>query len=226
MGRPTRGADWLAACYKFALGRMLGWGLRVNRYSFPAGFSPVPTPARHYIDTFLRRYDGQVRGRCVEFMPPYYRERYAARPGVASYDVWDVSPSDGATIVGDLQDAAHIPAERFDCIISTHVLCNIADPVRAVGEMHRMLSPGGLVLCTVPMVLQGHAPHPRDYWRFTPDSMAQLFAGFSKVEHHSYGNSATASGSPQFLMTWHYSRRTLDFHDPACPSIVACAAWK
>jgi SAM-dependent methyltransferase len=221
---PGRGI--LAACYKYALGRMLGWGLAVNRFAYPPGHSPVPTPARYYIDLFLARYDAAVRGRCLEFMPPYYRERYIARPEVSSYDVWDVIPSPGATIVADLQQAPQVASGSFDCIVSTHVLCNIARPWRAVEEMHRLLSPGGVVLCTVPMVLQGHAPHPTDYWRLTTEALSLLFHDFSRVELHSYGNAATASGSPQYLMTSHFSRRTLEHHDPTCPSVVACAAWK
>jgi SAM-dependent methyltransferase len=221
------GRSILAACYKYALGRLLGWGLRVNRFAYPAGFSPVPTPARHYIDTFLAHYDSEVRGRCVEFVPPYYRARYERRPEVESYDVWDIAPSTEATVVADLQNAAQLPDGRFDCIVATHVLGNIERLRDAVREIHRLLSPGGRVLCTVPMVLQGYAPHPRDYWRFTPDSLRALFGEFfERVEVHSYGNAATASGSPQYLMTWHFSRRVLDRHDPSCPSIVGCAAWK
>src|SRR5262245_48091609 len=65
----------LASAYKHALGRMLGFGLKINDFSFPSGYSPVPTPARHYIDLFLKQYDREIHGRCVEFMPPYYRAR-------------------------------------------------------------------------------------------------------------------------------------------------------
>lgn len=216
----------LASAYKTALGRMLGMGLRVNAFAFPPGHSPVPTPARHYIDTFLREFDGAVRGRCVEFMPPYYRDRYAGRPDVTAYDVWDLEASPGATVVGDIQDMPHLPDGRFDTILCTHVLCNVERPWVAVAEMRRLLAPGGCILCTVPTVLQGYAPHPRDFWRMTRDALASLFAGFARTELRSYGNAATASGSMQYLMTWHFAREVLDRHDPGCPSIVACAAWK
>jgi hypothetical protein len=215
-----------ATLYSFALGRLLGWGRYVNRFQYPSGHSPVPTPARHYINLFLERYDREVRGRCLEFAPPYYRERYLSRPEVTSYDVWDVVESQGTTLVGDLQDASGVASESFDCILMTHVLCNVERPWLAVNEAQRLLSPGGLILCTAPMVLQGYAPHPHDYWRFTPDALRSLFADFSRLEVHSYGNAATASGSPQYLMCEHFSSATLNFHDPACPSIVACAAWK
>jgi hypothetical protein len=218
----------LAAAYKFALGRLLGWGLSVNAFSFPpiAGTGPVPTPARHYIDLFLKRYDGEVHGRCVEFMPPYYRDRYVGRPNVTRYDTWNTEAGADISIVGDLQSAPHLADGCFDTIICTHVLCNVAKPWLAAWEMHRLLAPGGVALVTNPTVLQGYAPHPRDYWRFTVDSLRVLFEPFARVETCTFGSAATASGSPQYLMRNHFSAAVLDRHDPGCPSIVACAAWK
>ena len=212
--------------YKYLLGRFLGMGLQINSFAFPEGYIPVPTPARHYIDTFLNEFDSTVRGRVVEFMPPFYQERYIGRSEITSYDVWDIVPSAAATIVADLQSAPEVSERSFDTILCTHVLCNVQYPWLAAREIHRMLDTGGLVLCTVPMVLQGYAPHPGDYYRFTRDSLQTLFEGFSKVEYRSYGNSATASGSPQYLMCNHFSRKVLNYHDPNCPSIVAVAAWK
>jgi ubiquinone/menaquinone biosynthesis C-methylase UbiE len=45
------------------------------------------------------------------------------------------------------------PAERlpledasFDCAVSTLVLCSVADPARALGEVRRVLKPGGRLL--------------------------------------------------------------------------------
>jgi ubiquinone/menaquinone biosynthesis C-methylase UbiE len=48
----------------------------------------------------------------------------------------------------------HLPADRtlpfesgrFDCVTMTWTLCTIADPVAAVGEMRRVLKPGGRLL--------------------------------------------------------------------------------
>ena len=217
---------FIASAYKHGLGRLLGIGLDVNDFAFPPGHSPVPTPARHYIDLFLAQHSKAIHGRCVEFNPPYYRERYVGRPEVSKYDVWDVAPGLDVSVVGDLMDASHLPDACFDTFICTHVLCNVPRPWLAASEMHRLLAPGGVALVTVPMVLQGYAPHPGDFWRFTVDGLRVLFENFARVETAFFGNAATASGSPQYLMRNHFSRRVLDLHDPRCPSIVACAAWK
>lgn len=225
--RFRRIARWLIAePYKRLLGYTLAFGLRVNYFDYPPGRWPPPTPARKYIDEFLSLYQHEVRGRCVEFAPPYYREKFSNNPNVTSYDVWDIEPGEGITIIGDLQDASHIPDSSFDTIICTHVLCCIPRPWLAVAELHRILSPGGLVLCTNPVVAPKYAPHPKDCWRFTYDSMEILFSNFKKVNIHCFGNAATAAASPFFLMTYHLPRWVLEMHDEYCPIVVAVAAWK
>lgn len=218
--------EMIAEPYKHFLGYALALGLRVNYFGFPSGRWPPPTPARKYIDEFLTLYKDEVRGNCVEFAPPIYREKLLNRSTIRSYEVWDVKPADGVTIVADLQDATHIADSSFDTIICIHVLCCIPRPWLAVEEILRLLSPGGVVLCTNPVVLQNYAPDPKDCWRFTRDSMEMLFANFSKVNLHCFGNAATVAGSPFFLMTRHLPKWVLKMHDEYCPSIVAVAAWK
>jgi ubiquinone/menaquinone biosynthesis C-methylase UbiE len=45
-------------------------------------------------------------------------------------------------------DAAHLPfeGERFDTVVSTFTLCSIPDVVHALGEVRRVLKPGGQFL--------------------------------------------------------------------------------
>ena len=45
--------------------------------------------------------------------------------------------------------------------------------------------------------------------------------GFARVEIRSYGNAATAAGSPMFLMEKHFPAAALERHDPRSPSIIA-----
>jgi radical SAM protein with 4Fe4S-binding SPASM domain len=212
--------------YKYLLGHMLAYGLDINNFNYPKGIWPPPTPARVYIEQFLRKYQSFVKGRCVEFCPPVYKDMFINNPEILTYDIWNLSPGEGITVVADLQNATNVPSNFFDTIICTHVLSAIRNVWEAVTEIHRVLKGGGLVLCTIPCILQEYAPNPRDYWRFTRDSVHDLFANFSKFEVHSLGNPATVSGSPFFLMSYHFPESFMQIHSEKCPSIIAVAAWK
>lgn len=218
--------NMVAEPYKHFLGYALVGALRINKFEFPPGEMPPPTPARKYIDDFLSLYEDKVSGRCVEFAPPLYSRKFIQNPSITHYEIWDTTPGEGITIVGDLQDASHIPDASFDTIICTHVLCCIPKPWLAIAELHRLLSPGGLILCTNPVTAGYYAPHPIDCWRFTHDSMGMLFSDFQKVDIHCFGNAATVAASPLFLMNYHFPSWILKIHDTRFPSIVAVAAWK
>jgi ubiquinone/menaquinone biosynthesis C-methylase UbiE len=55
-------------------------------------------------------------------------------------------------------DAEHLPfeGERFDTVVSTFTLCSIPDVVHALGEVRRVLKPGGQFL----FLEHGRAPDP------------------------------------------------------------------
>lgn len=211
--------------YKLVLGCLLAKGLEINDFTYPAGVWPPPTPARVYIKEFLNQYKSMVKGRCVEFAPAVYKDMFLSHD-IISYDVWSISADTGVTIIADIQNASNIPNNYFDTIILTHVLPSVCNVWKAVDEIHRTLNPGGLVLCTVPYVLQNYAPHPKDYWRFTKDSLSDLFNNFSRCDIHSYGNAATVAGSPFYLMSYHYPKGFMAKHNENCPSVIAIAAWK
>ncbi len=79
-------------------------------------------------------------------------------------------------------DGIHIPAEdaSVDAILCTEVLEHAVDPVALVGEMFRVIKPGGTVCITVPFMWGLHEL-PYDFRRFTPNGLATLFsaAGFA-----------------------------------------------
>lgn len=212
--------------YKIFLAHTLVSGLKVNVFDYPADIWPPLTPARYYINEFLMLYRKHVKGICVEFSPPVYRDYLIKNKRIKQYEVWNITAHEGVTVVADLQDAKSVEDNRFDSIICTHVLSAIPHPEKAISEIRRVLKPGGLILCTVPCILQKYAPDPVDCWRFTIDSLKNLFRDFKKTKYHSYGNAATVAGSPYYLMTSHFPDSIMSYNDPTCPSILAVAAWK
>lgn len=60
-------------------------------------------------------------------------------------------------------------------IVSQEVIEHLPDPQWTIREAHRVLAVGGRFYCQVPFII-GYHPGPHDYWRFTKEGIAQLFA--------------------------------------------------
>lgn len=73
-------------------------------------------------------------------------------------------------------DACHLPfrSDIFGLVIASEILEHISDPRTVLAEICRVLEPQGHVLLTTRFVFPYH-PEPGDYFRFTQDSLFQLF---------------------------------------------------
>lgn len=80
----------------------------------------------------------------------------------------------------------------FDAVISCDVVCQVADPARAVREFYRALKPGGMAVLTMPAYAWLHSYHDdqvgnlRRYTRRELNALLQA-AGF-RVEDSTYWN--------------------------------------
>jgi len=75
-----------------------------------------------------------------------------------------------------------IPLEsgQFDLVICTQVLEYVPDPAAVIGEIYRVLKPGGCLLLSVPTASLQDAEEER--WRFLPAALRQLVADFGQSE--------------------------------------------
>jgi SAM-dependent methyltransferase len=150
---------------------------------------------------------------------------------VERHDILDIDPAnESATIVADLAAADSVPSELFDCVILTQTLQYIYDLEAAVEHVHRILRPGGTLLCTVPAVSRiTRLQLESEFWRLTPAACSRLFgevfAG-GDVAVRGHGNVLTAVAFLVGMAMEELSPRELNRDDPFFPLVVTVRATK
>jgi SAM-dependent methyltransferase len=207
----------------------LGTLRRTTPLSDGFGFDRGRPVDRYYIEHFLNENRSAIRGRVLEIKDSKYTNQFGIE--VTKRDVLDVDPANrNATIVADLATADDVAADTFDCFILTQTLQLIYDTRAAIAHAHRVLRPGGVLLCTVPCVSRiVPGCGDSDYWRFTRASCARLFGDVFEGEQvtvRTYGNVLTAIAFLTGMATEELRRRELDYDDPDFPLIVTVRADK
>lgn len=174
---------------------------------------------RSFLADCARRFDGP--GRLLDVAPQDHE-------GAASYflqaqiSTLDIDPQSGTTYIADLcrRNENLLPSGSFDWIVCTETLAHSPDPFAAVGEIHRLLKPGGYAFITTPFNVGIHG-RPPDRWRFTEHGLRTLLKDFTIVSLEQTGTDGRA------LMPVHY--RTIARKDysealpgpPAAPEFSA-----
>jgi len=187
---------------------------------------------RYYIEGFLGENSSAIKGRVLEIGDATYTKRF----GGSAVEVSDVlhvtGDSPEASIVADLTDAPSIASDTFDCIVLTQTLQFTYDMQATVSEVHRILKPGGTVLCTVPGISQiSRYDMDRwgDYWRLTSLSARELFeTAFraDRVHVRTYGNVFASVAFLHGIALEEVATQDLDVRDDDYQVIVAIAATK
>jgi SAM-dependent methyltransferase len=76
-------------------------------------------------------------------------------------------------------DVADLPFDdaSFDRITCNAILEHVPDPAGAIGELHRVLKPGGEIWAEVPFT-EAYHPDPHDYWRVSTEGVERWMQGF------------------------------------------------
>jgi SAM-dependent methyltransferase len=184
---------------------------------------------RYYIERFLAEERAAIRGRVLEVMNANYVERFGV--AVERQDILDIDPAnEAATIVADLAAADSVPSELFDCVILTQTLQYIYDLEAAVKHVHRILRPGGTLLCTVPAISRiARLQLESEFWRLTPAACSRLFGEVFAGGHvavRGHGNVLTAVAFLVGMAMEELSPRELNRDDPFFPLLVTVRATK
>jgi len=104
----------------------------------------------------------------------------------AKYLTLDIEAQNNPDICCDVCDIKW-SSNYFDAVIAIEVLEHVYSPEKAINEIWRILKPGGSCVLST-RFLHFYHPGPKDYYRFTWDSLSYLFRNFRKVEIHHHGN--------------------------------------
>lgn len=222
-----------------------GWRDSARRaaHPAPAGIAAIREPVsrvfgldrgrpvdRHYIEAFLAREAGRIRGRTLEVGEVLYTRRFGGdRIERADALVFDGAPGEGR-VTGDLTKPATLPEASYDTFVCTQTFNFIADVPAALRGAHHLLKPGGVLLATVAGISQVSRfdlERWGDYWRFTPmgfrHRLAEVFG--EDVEVAASGNLAAATALLHGLAVEDLSDPSvLDADDPDYPVIVTAVA--
>lgn len=146
------------------------------------------TYRRLWLDSALNAFSNEMRGVVVDIGGKRENKRGSFEPPSHQARAWWYVNLDLTTKPNVYADAGKIPlkGQSVDCVICTEVLEHLSRPERCVGEMHRLLRDGGVVLASVPFLYPVHAD-PFDYQRFSEDGLRNLFKDFKTVDVYRMG---------------------------------------
>jgi SAM-dependent methyltransferase len=150
-----------------------------------------------WLTASLREAAPQARGRFLDvgcgdrrFEPLFtrYVESYTGVEHEAVYA--STHAAQRSTKPDVLYDGKRLPFETasFDSMLCADVLEHTPDPAGLIGEMARVLKPGGKIILTAPFAFRLHE-EPYDYFRYTLHGLNTLFesAGLRILEKHAFG---------------------------------------
>ncbi len=204
---------------------------RTTPFSKSFGYDRGGPVDRYYIENFLNKQSGIIRGRVLEIGDNEYTRKFGGSK-VTQSDILHINPENRqATIIGDLSNAPHIPADSFDCIVLTQTLQMIYDYKAALQTCYRVLKPGGTLLLTVPGISHIDQGEWRKIWlySFTDSSIIKILSEFfpvEKVEVETFGNVLVATAFLFGIGLPELKSEQMDLNDPHYQVIITTTAVK
>ncbi len=114
-------------------------------------------------------------------------------------------------VLADLCGKLPFQNETFELVVCTSVLEHVVDVTNAVGELKRILRPGGRLWLEIPFLYHFHVSNAcvHDYYRWTLEGAKQLFLDMHLLDWgHNVGpgTSLRLIASEVLSMPFHHSR--------------------
>lgn len=170
---------------------------------------------RIYIDKFFAKHKELLKGKVLEIGEPRYSLAFG-NPADMDIKILSFYEGEGVDYCGRLESMPEIADESFDCIVLVETLHYVFNMFDALSEIHRVLKPGGVVLCCVPSLIQISRYDMEmwgDRWRLTSLSARELFETQFKpdqVEVETFGNALSATAFIQGIPAERLRKKELD----------------
>jgi SAM-dependent methyltransferase len=203
---------------------------RVTPISADWGFDRGQPVDRFYIESFLKGYAADIRGRVLEVADNEYTRRFGGDRVLHSDILHDAPGHPRASRVMDLANPPDAIDAVYDCVICTQTLHLIYDIAVAVGSLRQLLKPGGVLLLTVPTITaisRADMNRHGDYWRFTSAALQKLLDqpfGRENVRVQAYGNVYAATAFLHGLAVSDVEPQKLIHFDPDYETLVGARA--
>ncbi len=199
-----------------------------SRFGSDAG-QPID---RYYIESFLERHAGDIKGRVLEIGDDRYTRQIGGNRVTQSDVLHAKQGNPKATIVADLSAGDAISSNSFDCVVLTQTLQHVYELGGAIKTLYRILRPNGVLLATVPGISQISRYDMQqwgDYWRFTTRSAKQLFLECfpdEGIRVDGYGNVLSAIAFLHGLAAEELEKDELDYQHPDFEMVITIRAVK
>lgn len=155
---------------------------------------------RRWLDDDLASLAGEMTGRGLEIGGGQALRRGRFRPPQAGWVCLDRQARPCPDVLGDVQ-CLPLAASVLDTVVCCEVGEYLARPAQALGEIARVLKPGGRLVWTTPFLHRADAADDR--WRFTEAGLRHLLAeaGFEVREVRAQGAAlGVAANIPRFAV--------------------------
>jgi SAM-dependent methyltransferase len=164
--------------------------IRLNYY--------VPTITRFSLEQKLGKIFKEIKNAGVVLDVGSSFGPYKSRLRHSKWVTLDIQKGPGVQIIADIHN---MPFENmsFDTVLATEILEHCINPQKAIEEMYRLLKKNGILVLSTRFIYFYH-PRPKDYYRFTKDSLKYLLRKFRDI----------------YLLNLLVSR--INYKDEKCPS--------
>jgi len=146
----------------------------------------VPTITRFSLEQKLGKIFKEIKNAGVVLDVGSSFGPYKSRLCHSKWTTLDIQKGPGVQMIADVHN---IPFKNmsFDTVLATEILEHCINPQKAIEEMYRLLKKNGILVLSTRFIYFYH-PRPKDYYRFTKDSLKYLLRKFREIKIYTHGN--------------------------------------